>query len=109
MYFLFICAVTFQRYSIAQIVTIRIDTFSGSFCFSAPPNFLTIYTYIDPPPPPSYAIAIGGDNFPCEGKVVGLFMGWALKRSRQAIVVCRYEEDPARGAFHCGESYLTIL
>ena len=24
-------------------------------------------------------------------------MGWALKGSRQKLVVCRYEEDPARG------------
>jgi hypothetical protein len=31
------------------------------------------------------------------GKVVGLFMGWVLKGSRQKLVVCRYEEEPARG------------
>jgi hypothetical protein len=27
----------------------------------------------------------------------GFFMGWALKGSRQKLVVCRYEEEPARG------------
>jgi hypothetical protein len=39
-------------------------------------------------------------------------MGWALKGSRQNLVVCRYEEDPARGVslvvkqrFHGGETY----
>jgi hypothetical protein len=27
----------------------------------------------------------------------GFFMGWVLKGSRQKLVVCRYEEEPARG------------
>ena len=40
---------------------------------------------------------MGGDIFPGEGKVVGLFRGWGLKGSRQKLVVCRYEEEPARG------------
>jgi hypothetical protein len=39
-------------------------------------------------------------------------MGWVLKVSRQKLVVCRYEEEPARGVslvvkqqFHGGETY----
>jgi hypothetical protein len=42
----------------------------------------------------------------------GFFMGWVLKGSRQKLVVCRYEEEPARGVslvvkqqFHRGETY----
>ncbi len=29
----------------------------------------------------------------------GFFRGWALKGSRQKLVVCRYEEEPARGVY----------
>jgi hypothetical protein len=47
--------------------------------------------------PPLLCNMHGGDIFPCEGKVVGLFMGWVLKGSRQKPFVCRYEEEPARG------------
>ncbi len=39
-----------------------------------------------------------GWYFPLWGKIGGaFFMGWVLKGSRQKLVVCRYEEEPARG------------
>ena len=76
---------------------IRLYTFSVSFCFSAPPKFMIYLKTLDKQLPPLLCNMHGGDIFPCVGKVVGLFMGWVLKGSRQKLVVCRYEEEPARG------------
>jgi hypothetical protein len=42
--------------------------------------------------------------FSLEGeKWWGFFMGWVLKGSWQKLVVCRYEEDPARGVSIAGD------
>jgi hypothetical protein len=40
---------------------------------------------------------MGGDISLEREKWWGFFMGWVLKGSWQKLVVCRYEEDPARG------------
>ena len=49
-------------------------------------------------PPPPVSVTCMGVIFSLEReKWWGFFMGWVLKGSRQKLVVCRYEEEPARG------------